>query len=266
MTVTLICFPIWPFCCWPESWWIGQTSCRQQFCPDPGTKTTNVRQVPVYYNTRRTWDKYSKQTFFTFGLLACTCLKTVHEFFEIGKGIQASRIKHPVLVQQLVHDEVHKSDLLGERKIKTENSLINGTTAKFMQQRHAYIVTRKPLPVFKEVWELLQFVGQIFEVRLLLPILEGKEVKSPISSCTDINDSDDVFKQLLERDSQSRRSTTWQSHSWSPWTGSQGCPLGPSHPPSCHLRRHQTYCDTKTTRSTSGSKNMNQWGRFCLIH
>lgn len=49
-----------------------------------------------------------------FALVACTHLKSIHEFFEIAKIIQARRMTHPVLVQQLVHDEVHKSDLLEE--------------------------------------------------------------------------------------------------------------------------------------------------------
>lgn len=75
------------------------------------------------------------------------------------------------------------------REKKAENSLTKRPTAVFVQHTHAYIFTRKPLLVSQEVWELLQFVRQIFDVRLLLPILEVKEAMSPISSCTDINDT-----------------------------------------------------------------------------
>lgn len=84
-----------------------------------------MKQVLVHsahkQNLRQT-EHGLKQTFFMFALVACTHLKSVHEVFEIGKIIQARRMTHPVLVQQLVHDKVHKSDLLeewGKKKLKT---------------------------------------------------------------------------------------------------------------------------------------------------
>lgn len=39
-------------------------------------------------------------------------LKSIQKIFECLEVVQAGRMKHPVLIQQLVHNEVHKSDLL----------------------------------------------------------------------------------------------------------------------------------------------------------
>lgn len=40
-------------------------------------------------------------------------LKTIQKLFQVLEVIEARGMKHPVLIKQLVHDEVHKSNLLG---------------------------------------------------------------------------------------------------------------------------------------------------------
>lgn len=147
---------------------------------------------------------------------------------------------------------------------KAENAPINCATTEFMQHthKHTHLVPRKPLPVSQEPWELLQFARQFFDVRRLEPPLGVKEAKSTISTGSDINNDTSSWKKLQWRNSQNRRSTTWQSRSWNPWTGSPRCRRGPSHPLSRHLWWHQTYQNTNTTKNRSECENINQWGTF----
>lgn len=46
-------------------------------------------------------------------------LETIQKVFEVLKIIQTGGMKHPVLVQQLIHDEVHKSNLSHRKVIFT---------------------------------------------------------------------------------------------------------------------------------------------------
>lgn len=48
----------------------------------------------------------------TEGRIKRSHLKTVDKIFEVLELIQTWRMEHPVLIQHLVHHEVHKSDLL----------------------------------------------------------------------------------------------------------------------------------------------------------
>lgn len=60
----------------------------------------------------------------------CPHLKSVQEIFQILIFIQASGVKHPVLVQQLIHEEVHKSDLEGSTQPLALRSLVLGMSTQ----------------------------------------------------------------------------------------------------------------------------------------